>query len=143
MQSTTLDARCDAIRAVWNCSSLEDAHALVEDKGMKVLTLENFIATSFRPSAKHIDTIDPKTGRSFAQVPVSSADEVETAVRNATEAFKTWSKTTAAVRSQYLRRIAQLIQDNRELFAIWESIDQGKTIARARIEVDRAISNFK
>jgi acyl-CoA reductase-like NAD-dependent aldehyde dehydrogenase len=35
-----------------------------------------------------------------------------------------------------------LMEENRELFAVWETIDQGKTLERARIEVDRAVSNF-
>jgi acyl-CoA reductase-like NAD-dependent aldehyde dehydrogenase len=34
------------------------------------------------------------------------------------------------------------MQEHREVFAVWESIDQGKTLQRARVEVDRAISNF-
>jgi acyl-CoA reductase-like NAD-dependent aldehyde dehydrogenase len=67
---------------------------------------------------------------------------VDSAVLAAEAAFKTWSKTTRAERSKYLQRIAALIQENRELFAVWESIDQGKTLERGRVEVDRAVSNF-
>jgi acyl-CoA reductase-like NAD-dependent aldehyde dehydrogenase len=67
---------------------------------------------------------------------------VDSAVLAAEAAFKTWSKTTRTERSKYLQRIAALIQENRELFAVWESIDQGKTLERGRVEVDRAVSNF-
>ena len=35
-----------------------------------------------------------------------------------------------------------LIYAHREVLAVWESLDQGKTIERARIEVERAVSNF-
>ncbi|KAI0142202.1 putative aldehyde dehydrogenase [Pestalotiopsis sp. NC0098] len=143
MGSVTTEARCKAILTSWDCNSMEKAENFLatQDSGA-ALELENFVSNKFSPSSQHLDAINPKTGKVFARVPISSAEEVDFAVQNATEAFKTWSKTTAAARSKYLQRIAQLIQENHELFAVWESIDQGKTLARARIEVDRAISNF-
>lgn len=144
MGSLSTDPRCKAIRDAWSCDSLEKAEAYVKSQGVgNTLELENFVANGFRPSSQHLDTVNPKTGGVFAKVPISSAGEVDEALQGATTAFKTWSKTTAAARSKYLQRVAQLIQENRELFAVWESIDQGKTLARARVEVDRAVSNFK
>lgn len=138
------DVRCDAIRDAWACDSLEKAEALLQARGGQPgLTMENFVQNSFAPSARHMDTINPKTGRVYARVPVSTPEEVDAALQRASEAFKSWSKTSVAVRSKYLQRIAQLIQENRELLAVWESIDQGKTLERARVEVDRAISNFR
>ncbi|KAK6069861.1 aldehyde dehydrogenase aldh [Seiridium cupressi] len=143
MGSILPDTRCQAIRDAWSCDSLDKAEAFIGTQGGKTpLGMENFVANKFSPSSQHLDTINPKTGNVFGRVPISSAEEVDAAVKSATEAFKTWSKTTAAIRSKYLQSVAQLIQDNRETFAIWESIDQGKTLARARVEVDRAISNF-
>lgn len=137
-----------AMRDAWAANTLEKAEALIQansttSTGSTGLVMQNFVSGSYVPSENHIDSVNPKTGRVFAQVPVASADQVEEALQAATRAFKTWKKTTSAARSAYLRRVAQLIQDNHELFAVWESIDQGKTLARARIEVDRAISNFK
>lgn len=144
MGSLSADSQCTAIRDVWSCDSLEKAEAFIKTYGSQTtLELENFVANSFRPSSQHLETVNPKTGNVFAKVPISSAEEVDRALQEASTAFKSWSKTTAAARSQYLQRVAQLIQENRELFAIWESIDQGKTLARARVEVDRAISNFR
>ncbi|KAH8646778.1 aldehyde dehydrogenase domain-containing protein [Xylariales sp. PMI_506] len=145
MGSIANDARCKAISDAWACDTLEKAEAFIKAQGSQPgLVLENFVASGFTASqsGQHLDAVNPKTGKAFAKVPVSSADEVEAALKVATAAFKSWSKTTAAVRSKYLRRIAELLQENRELLAVWESIDQGKTLARARIEVDRAISNF-
>lgn len=139
MGSIATENRCKAICEAWNCNSLEKAEA----SRAAPLELENFVSNQFSPSTQHLDAVNPKTGKVFARVPVSSAEQVDGAVKSATEAFKTWSKTTVAVRSKHLQRIAQLIQENHELFAVWESLDQGKTLARARVEVDRAISNFK
>ncbi|ETS84095.1 hypothetical protein PFICI_02120 [Pestalotiopsis fici W106-1] len=143
MGSLSTEAGCQAIREAWNCTSLEKAESFLTTQGSSApLELENFVSNKFNPSTQHLDAINPKTGKVFARVPVSSAQEVDEAVKNATDAFKSWSKTTVAVRSKYLQKIAQLIQENHELFAVWESLDQGKTLARARVEVDRAISNF-
>lgn len=94
-------------------------------------------------TANYVDSINPKTGKSFARVPISSAAQVDHALQAATDAFKKWSRTTAAFRSSLLQRVAFLIEENKELLAVWESIDQGKTVARARVEVDRAATNFR
>ncbi|KAH7250903.1 Aldehyde/histidinol dehydrogenase, partial [Fusarium tricinctum] len=105
---------------------------------------QNYVSNEFDTSspANFFDSINPKTGKSFARVPISSAAQVDHALQAATNAFKTWSKTTAAYRSSLLERVARLVEENKELLAVWESIDQGKTLARARVEVDRAATNF-
>ncbi|KAK8061485.1 aldehyde dehydrogenase family 8 member A1 [Apiospora phragmitis] len=149
------------IQDVWSCDTLEKAEAFIasprhasssNESGQYKIRMQNYVAGSFAappsPSmnsetSQSIDAVNPKTGRTFGQVPISSADEVEHVLRAATDAFGAWSTTPAAVRSKHLQRVAQLIQDHRELFAVWESIDQGKTLERARVEVDRAVSNFK
>ena len=149
MGSVSADGRSPTLEQVWACDTIEKAEALIESQQAQErpgFTLDNYVANSFDPfsgGGKRLPAINPKTGKVFAQVPVSSAGEVEKALQAATAAFKSWSKTPAPVRSKYLQRVSQLIQENKELFAVWESIDQGKTLARARVEVDRAVSNFR
>ncbi|KAH6954124.1 aldehyde dehydrogenase [Fusarium avenaceum] len=94
-------------------------------------TLENYVGD------------DPKTGRAYVRISISDAPDVDAAVIAAKEAFPAWSRTSRKIRSGYLQKIATLLEENKELFAVWESIDQGQTIQRARIEVDRAVSNFQ
>lgn len=129
---------------LWSADTLEKATTLLKHLEGKPLTLQHFTQNSFvaTESAKHVDSFEPKTGKLIARVPCASADEVNAAVKAAKEAFPGWSKTPRAERSRYLRRVSEIIAENRELFAVWESIDQGKTLERARVEVDRAISNF-
>jgi acyl-CoA reductase-like NAD-dependent aldehyde dehydrogenase len=139
------DIRCNAIVNLWSCDTLEKAQQFLNTTNSKShVTLENFISNDFLPpvSEDWIESYEPKTGRILSRVPNSSPEDVQKAVVAATEAFVGWSKTSRAERSRYMQRIAALIQQNRELFAVWESIDQGKTVERARIEIDRAISNF-
>lgn len=132
---------------LWAANTLEKATNLLKWQESQPITLQHFVenkflVTSAEPSAKILDSHEPKTGKLIARIPCASADEVNWAIKAAKEAFPAWSKTPRAERSRLLRRISEIIADNRELFAVWESIDQGKTLERARIEVDRAISNF-
>lgn len=129
---------------LWAADTLDKATTLLAQLGGKPLTLQHFVENKFgtAEASRYIDSFEPKSGRLIARVPCASADEVDAAVRAAKEAFPTWSRTSRAERSRYLRRVSDIIAENRELFAVWESIDQGKTLERARVEVDRAVSNF-
>lgn len=149
MGSVTTEGRSPTLEQVWACDTLEKAEGFIKSQqaqGGSGFTLDNYVGNSFDRSSgggNSLPAINPKTGKVFAQVPVSSGGEVDTALQAATAAFKSWGKTPPPVRSKYLQRVSQLIQENKELFAVWESIDQGKTLARARVEVDRAVSNFR
>lgn len=130
---------------MWSANTLEKAQTLLKHlEGTQALTIQHFSENKFSTaeSSKHIDSYEPKSGKRIARIPCASADEVDAAVQAAKKAFPAWSKTPRAERSRLLRRVSDIIAENRELFAVWESIDQGKTLERARIEVDRAVSNF-
>jgi aldehyde dehydrogenase (NAD+) len=53
-----------------------------------------------------IDVTNPATEEVSTRVPRSSAEDVDSAVAAAKEAFKTWSQTSAAEREGYLRKLA-------------------------------------
>ncbi|GAB1310635.1 Aldehyde dehydrogenase domain-containing protein [Madurella fahalii] len=135
----------DCADAIWNCDTLEKANTLISSRSSP-LCLSNYVTgelkTPSSSSTQFIDSLEPKTGALLCKLPCTQPDDVEQAIRHARAAFPTWSKTSRAERSRHLRRISELLQTHRELFAVWESIDQGKTLERARVEVDRAISNF-
>ncbi|KAK0748449.1 aldehyde dehydrogenase domain-containing protein [Apiosordaria backusii] len=145
MLSSTPDGHLDGL---WTCHTLEKASSFLTSQ-RHPLSLYNFVGGQYiapdnasAESSQRIDSYEPKTGRLIYTLPCTQPDAVEEAIKNAKAAFPSWSKTSRAERSAILRRVSELLQQNRELFAVWESIDQGKTLERARIEVDRAISNF-
>lgn len=112
-----------------------------------LIHLSNFVGGDFVACAESenttwIDSLDPKTGSVIAKVPCSQPKDVEAAILAAQDAFPSWSRTSRAQRSSYLRRISELLHEHREILAVWESADQGKPLERARVEVDRAIANF-
>lgn len=143
----TQQALIDSADAVWGCDTIEKANSFIASLPPTPMCLPNYVAGKLGlpvldATATFIDSYEPKTGKLLYRLPRAQEKDVEDAIRHARAAFQTWSKTTRSERSVYLRRISELLQENRELFAVWESIDQGKTLERARIEVDRAISNF-
>ncbi|MDN3549268.1 aldehyde dehydrogenase family protein [Mucilaginibacter aquaedulcis] len=91
---------------------------------------DNFIGGKFVPPVKgeYFDNISPVDGKVFTQAARSTKEDVDAAVDAATEAFKTWSKTSATTRSNLLLKIAQVIEDNLAYLATVETIDNGKAI---------------
>ncbi|KAK4132019.1 aldehyde dehydrogenase [Trichocladium antarcticum] len=135
----------DCADTIWSCDTIDKATTFIRSMDTPIC-LSNYVSGELQlpssASTTFINSVEPKTGAIFATLPCTQPSDVEEAIRQARTAFKTWSKTTRVERSGHLRRMSELLRAHRELFAVWESIDQGKTLERARIEVDRAISNF-
>jgi len=108
--------------------------------------IQNFVDGQFvEPiGGKYLDSIEPATGKPYSQVADSDARDVECAVAAAEKAFVDWSKKSAAERSKFLLRIADLIERDLEKLARAESIDTGKPLSLARtLDIPRAASNFR
>jgi betaine-aldehyde dehydrogenase len=75
-------------------------------------TLRNFVGGSFVDTAdgRTADLVDPSTGEVFAQVPVSSAADVDRAMSTAATAFEGWRDSTPSERQKALIRIADAIE---------------------------------
>src|SRR5213082_4315526 len=112
----------------------------------KAEKIQNFIDGQFvEPvGGKYLDNIEPATGRPYSQVADSNTRDVELAVAAAEKAFAEWSRTSAAERSTFLLRIADLIERDLEKLARAESIDTGKPLSLAHaLDIPRAASNFR
>src|SRR5271168_5159111 len=72
--------------------------------------------------------LNPATGEELARAPISSAEDVDRAVRAARGAFDGWSATTPAQRSQALLAIADLIEEHGDEIARLEALNAGKPI---------------
>ena len=91
-----------------------------------------------------IDVIDPSIGEVYGELPNSDSFDVQQAVEAAEKAFSEWSKTSVEKRSAILSKIADLIEENLEVLAKAESMDNGKPITLARtVDIPRAASNFR
>lgn len=85
--------------------------------------------------------VNPATGETLAEVPFCSVDEVNTAVEAAQAAFPAWRRTPPTERIQPLFRLKRLIEDRAEELARTITMENGKTLAEARGELQRTIEN--
>lgn len=76
--------------------------------------------------------INPKTGETILMLPEASMEQIDRAVNAAEHAFKSWSRTTPAERSNYLLKIADRIEAEAEEFIKLESLNCGKPINAVR-----------
>src|SRR5437660_12387448 len=95
--------------------------------------IQNFIDGQFVDpvGGKYLDNIEPATGQPYSEVADSDARDVDLAVAAAEKAFRDWSKKTAAERSRFLLRVADLIERDLEKFARAGAVDTGKTMSLA------------
>ncbi|MCM3627016.1 CoA-acylating methylmalonate-semialdehyde dehydrogenase [Paenibacillus glycanilyticus] len=82
---------------------------------------------------------NPATEEILANVPLSTKEDVDLAVRTAAEAFKTWSRTPVPKRARTLFKYQQLLVENWEALAKLVTLENGKSYAEAYGEVQRGI----
>ena len=99
-------------------------------------TYELFINGEFIPNGDRemLQVINPATEEVISEVPKATAADVEAAIDAAAAAQKEWAKTPPIVRAGYVRELAQLVADNRELFARTNSEEMGKPLAQSMDE---------
>lgn len=76
--------------------------------------------------------LQPGERPALAEVAQANAADVDEAVKAARKAFASWSQTKGHVRARYLYAIARQIQKHARLFAVLETLDNGKPIRETR-----------
>ncbi|MFN3286775.1 MAG: aldehyde dehydrogenase family protein, partial [bacterium] len=86
----------------------------------------------------------PINGALIAEFALSTPEDVERALDAAHAAKDQWAKISPAERARLLNRIADRLEDNLELLAFAETIDNGKPIRETRAaDVPLAIDHFR
>lgn len=85
------------------------------------------------------NVVNPATQEVLARVPFATPEEVNAAVANAKEAFKTWRKTPIGTRSRIFLKLQQLIRENMKELAALLTAEQGKTLPDAEGDVFRGL----
>lgn len=94
-------------------------------------------------SGKYFDSINPATTEKLAKISEASTNDVDAAVVAAKEALPKWVGIGAHKRARYLYAIARQIQKHSRLFAVLESLDNGKPIRETRdIDVPLVARHF-
>lgn len=96
-------------------------------------------------SGNTISTINPANGEVLTKVPLADKNDVDDAVRSARAAFngKWTTSISPAKRGELMWRFADLLEENREHIAELETLDNGKPISEARLDVDASVNHFR
>ena len=94
-------------------------------------------------STQILDVVNPATTEIIARVPLSTPDEVITAIQAAEDAFWEWRETPPLSRVRYMFRLKNLMEEHFEELSRVIVQEEGKCIDEARGEVRRAIEQVE
>jgi aldehyde dehydrogenase (NAD+) len=120
--------------------SVADALAWLVDQGSR---FGHFIDGAFTEPRDDFESRNPANGNVLANLTQATEAEVDTAVNAARKAQPKWAKLTGHERARYLYAIARLLQKHSRLFAVLETLDNGKPIREARdVDIPLAQRHF-
>jgi aldehyde dehydrogenase (NAD+) len=92
----------------------------------------HFIGGEWRTASHTFEVVNPANRQPLARVGQGSAVDIAGAVDAARAALGAWSATPGHVRARYLYALARQVQKHGRLFAVLESLDNGKPIRESR-----------
>ena len=121
--------------------SASDALAWIAGHGGK---FGHYINGRFTAAGDNIfDSRNPATAEPLAQLTQASQSDVDAAVSAARRAQRKWAKLGGPGRARYLYALARLLQKHARLFAVLETLDNGKPIRESRdIDIPLAQRHF-
>jgi aldehyde dehydrogenase len=122
--------------------------ALAKVTGTKLIRdkFENFIGGKWIAPVKgqYFENPSPVTGKKLCHVARSTAEDVELALDAAHKAKDAWGKTSVAERAKILNRIADVLENNLDLLAMVETLDNGKPIRETtHADMPLAVDHFR
>lgn len=111
----------------------------------KAKLLKNYVGGKWieAKSDKTESVYNPATGEVIAEVPISSAEDVDHAVKVAYEAFQEWKEVAVPKRARILFKYQQLLVEHWDELAELITIENGKNLKEAKGEVQRGIENVE
>jgi len=93
-----------------------------------------FIGGKFHPatSGESFKTSNPADGQHLADISQANAADIDKAVAAARKAQPKWAALGGHQRARYLYALARLVQKHSRLFAVLETLDNGKPIRESR-----------
>lgn len=123
-----------------NRNKLEAAFAQVDAEKGKVYPL--IIGGEKIETEKKITSISPATKKILGYACSCSQELADKAIRTANEAFASWSAVPAEERIRCLRRLTNLIEENRFILDAWNVEESGKNWGEADGELCEALDFF-
>jgi len=122
--------------------SRSDADAWLKGRDLSAAL---FIGGEWRKAASGatFDTFEPATGKLLASISEAGKADVDAAVAAARKALPKWQAASGYQRARVLYAIGRGMQRHARLFAVLESLDNGKPVRESRdIDVPLAIRHF-
>ncbi|UWP98972.1 aldehyde dehydrogenase family protein [Aliiroseovarius crassostreae] len=108
--------------------SAKEAHSWIAENAPFGLYINGKMTTAGNSFASN----NPANGEELAQITQASADDVDAAVTAARKAQAKWAALPGHARAKYLYALARLVQKHARLFAVLETLDNGKPIRESR-----------
>ncbi|GBE78255.1 methylmalonate-semialdehyde dehydrogenase [Sparassis latifolia] len=127
--SSVARAKAEQISAEWKGTSASGGNT------------KNFVGGEFVESqtSEWIDVVDPATQTLLTRVPETTSSEFKQAVDAASEAYKTWSRSSVLTRQRFVLELQHLLRKNADAVANSIVLEQGKTIADAQGDLLRGL----
>ena len=125
---------------------LEQAMSKFSGKSLIKDKFDNFIGGKWVAPVKgqYFDNISPVTGKAVCQVARGTAEDIELALDAAHKAKEGWGRASSTERANILMRVAQRMEDNLDMLAMVETIDNGKPIRETTAaDIPLAIDHFR
>lgn len=107
---------------------------------------DNFINGKFVPpvAGQYFDVVTPINGKPYTRAARSTAEDIELALDAAHAAADKWGRTSPAERAGVLLKIADRIEQNLELLAYAETVDNGKPIRETlNADIPLTVDHFR
>jgi succinate-semialdehyde dehydrogenase/glutarate-semialdehyde dehydrogenase len=105
--------------------------------------LKLFIAGEWRRTAQDMPVINPATEEELGRLPRAGIADLDDALAAAEAGFKLWRKTAPRIRADIILRAALLMRERQEEIARSITLEHGKPLPQARLEVIRGAEFFE
>lgn len=105
--------------------------------------LQLYIGGTWRKTAQTLPVLNPADESVIGAVPIATQSDLDAALAAAADGFKVWSRTSPAKRAQVMLKAAAIMRERIEEIACSITLEHGKPIAQARLEVVRGCEFFE
>lgn len=105
------------------------------------MTNQLFINNEFVESKSNdtMEVINPATGEAFDTITFATEEKVNEAIEKSKHAQLEWEKVPAPTRAEHVKLLIPLLEQNKDELAKLYVKEQGKTLAQAEGEIDKAV----
>jgi len=105
--------------------------------------LKLFIAGKWRGAARDMAVVNPATEAELGRLPCAAISDLDDALDAAEKGFRLWGRTSPRERSDTILRAAALMRARQEEIAQSITLEHGKPLPQARLEVIRGAEFFE